>query len=146
MGSEGELLVDHAHAEGAGVERPRRLVGRGREGHLARVRRVGARQHLHKRALAGAVFAYEGEDLAGGESEIYALQRLGGAEGFGHAAHGEKRGGGGGSGHALLGDAGRRRIRTGGAVGCGLLDVGLGLHRHAGVDVGVDGLAVEMVD
>ncbi len=58
------LLVDHGDAPPAGVEGPRRPVGPAVELHRARVGLVGAAQDLEERALARAVLADQGVDLA----------------------------------------------------------------------------------
>src|SRR5437879_10061575 len=48
----------------------------------ARELRMHAGDDLHQRALAGAVFADETMDLAGGEHEVNATERLDAAEGL----------------------------------------------------------------
>ncbi len=66
---EHEVLVDHADAEGDGVGGGCDADGRVVEEDLAGVHLVEAVEDLHEGGLAGAVFAEEGVDFAGGDGE-----------------------------------------------------------------------------
>ena len=86
------MLMDHRDAARHRVRRPvsDELLAAKRD--RTRVRRDQAEQHLHQRALAGAVLAQEAEDLAGLEIKIDAVDRPDGAEAAGDPAHFEKDG------------------------------------------------------
>ena len=77
-----EMLVDHADSGIGGGGRvliARRLAV---DLHGAGIGGVEAREHIHQRRFAGAVFAEQSVYLAPGEGEIHALQRRPAAEGF----------------------------------------------------------------
>ena len=62
---ERQFLVDHRHAGFAGIEGIARTIGLAVEPHFALVGRMGAGEHFHQGAFAGAIFTNEGKDLAG---------------------------------------------------------------------------------
>ena len=85
-----ELLVDHAHARATGDERTaarKRIAG---ECDRAGVRTVHAREHLHERALAGAVFADERVDFTRADLEVDVVERDGRPEALRHRRHPEE--------------------------------------------------------
>ena len=85
-----EMLMDHRDAARHRVRRPVSDEFLAAKHDRARVRRDHAEQHLHQRALAGAVLAQEAEDLPGLEIKIDAVDRPDGAEAPGDPAHFEK--------------------------------------------------------
>ena len=82
-----QLLVDHGHAGPARLQRVARRVGLAVQRHGAGVGGEGAGQDGHQRALARAVLPDEGDDLAGRDAEVDAVEGDGGGEGLGDAAH-----------------------------------------------------------
>jgi hypothetical protein len=88
---ERELLMDHRHAGRSRVDRLTRRVGHTLEPHRAGVGLDRARQDRHERALAGAVLPDERAHLPGGDCEVDAVDRHGGAKHLAHAAHLEAR-------------------------------------------------------
>ena len=64
VGRQRQLLIDHGHAARQGLARAARRVGLARERHRARVGPIRAAEDLHQRALARAVLADQGADLA----------------------------------------------------------------------------------
>ena len=83
IGRDAELLMDHGDAGCAGIaDRPEPdFLAIQRK--AAREFRVHAGDDFHQRALAGAVFADETVDLAGGKREVDPAKRLDAAEGLG---------------------------------------------------------------
>ena len=61
------------------------------EREAAGVRPVRAAEHLHQRAFAGAVFADERVDLAGGNLETHAIERHRRPEALGHPVNVQSR-------------------------------------------------------
>ncbi len=59
---------------------------------FARVRFMNARERLHERAFAGAVFAHHGGDFARAEGGVHSIQREHAGEAFAHAAGFQQRG------------------------------------------------------
>jgi len=90
VGRQAQFLVDHRDAGGAGVERPARRVRPALQDHAPGVGLKGAGEDLHEGALAGAVLADEGVDLAGANVEVHLNQRPGRAEGLGDADHAKR--------------------------------------------------------
>ena len=86
-----ELLVDDGDAGPAGVERR----GDGRTDAVdpdrARVGRVGPRQDLDEGALAGAVLAQEGQDLAASQVQVRLLQGMDAGKRFLDPVHDQER-------------------------------------------------------
>ena len=87
------MLVDHADAAGDRVGRPGDGDRLAVEQDLARVGREQPVQDVHQRALAGAVLAEEGVDLAGPDEQVDAVVGDDAGEALGDAAHLEARGG-----------------------------------------------------
>src|SRR6185295_6660375 len=75
LGREREVLVDGLDPERTGLDRRAERDLAALEQDLSRVRGLDAGQALHERALAGAVVADEGDDLAGEDGEVRAAQR-----------------------------------------------------------------------
>ena len=69
-GHEAEVLEDHADAGGPGGGRRAELDRLAVDEDLALLRAVDAVEDLHQRALAGAVLAEQGVDLAGVDDEV----------------------------------------------------------------------------
>ena len=88
--AEGEILVDDLDPEPRRVLRAVDVHLLALEDDLAAVGRVGARDALDQRRLAGAVVADERHHLAGAHLEVDVGQRLDRAEGLGDAAELEK--------------------------------------------------------
>ncbi len=80
MGGEVEFLVDHGDAGAACVHGVLGLEVEAVEVDGAGVGGMGAGEDLHEGALAGAVFADQGVNLAGLDGEVDATKGLGGAE------------------------------------------------------------------
>ncbi len=114
---QGELLVDHGHASAQAVEGGGRGVGTPVELHPAGVGGQGAAEDLHQGALAGAVLADEGVDLAPAELEADAVKGPGRAEALAHPGHAEDGGCRGSGGHqsSIRERSGERRVRISGA-------------------------------
>jgi hypothetical protein len=89
VGSNRQLLIDHADATGAGVERISRPIDRPVKLHLAFIRRMGTGKHLHERALARAILADQRVDLARQDLQVDAPQRNRRTEGLADAPHDE---------------------------------------------------------
>jgi hypothetical protein len=79
--------MHHADAAIEGVARRAQADGLAAQNHLALIVGVHAGDDLHQRALAGAVFADQGVDLALFQGEIHALQRMHAAEALGDGPH-----------------------------------------------------------
>src|SRR3954466_3937264 len=87
----GQLLVDHPDASGLRVGRGSEAPRLPAQGELAVVVRVSAREQLHERALASAVFADDTVNLARAEIEVDAVERQHAAEAFAPAPKPKKR-------------------------------------------------------
>ena len=75
MRGDGEFLVNHRHAGTRPASGSRRVVRDAVEKHFTAVGGAGAAEHLHKRALAGAVFTDECENLPALQIEIDGFER-----------------------------------------------------------------------
>jgi hypothetical protein len=75
MRSKGQLLVDHADTGDSTVSGRSREVGLAVEQHFTAVTLVNAREHLHQRALAGAILADYRVYFTGVHLKIHACQR-----------------------------------------------------------------------
>ena len=80
-----ELLVDEGDACAAGVRRGLRRVGQPVEDHAAAVRPDDTADHVHQRALAGAVLTDQADDAAAAESQADVAQRMDAEECLGDA-------------------------------------------------------------
>ncbi len=89
-----ELLVDGCDAVPLGVLRAVDAHGLAADEDAARVRTVGAGEHLDECRLARAVLAEQGVHLAGAQIEIDAVERDHAGEGLAHALHAEQFEGG----------------------------------------------------
>ncbi len=90
IGRDAELLMDHGDAGGAGIADRSKPDFLSIQRETAREFRVHAGDDFHQRALAGAVFADETVDLAGGKREVDPAERLDTAEGLGDAVQFEQ--------------------------------------------------------
>ena len=86
-----QLLMDDADAERLRVARAVDLGVLSKEFDRAAVARVDAGQHLHKRRLAGAVFADQRHDLALADLQLRIVQRVDAREVFLDTGHSENR-------------------------------------------------------
>jgi len=91
VGRERELLVHHRHAAAARVHRVAGLIRRALEAHRPGVGHQRARQDLHQRALARAVFADDGVHLAGRHRQPHAVEGRGGSEALADAGENQAR-------------------------------------------------------
>ena len=97
------LLVDDGDAEGAGLGGPVDLDDLAVEHDRPAVGLVDAGQDLDQRALARAVLADQGVDLAGDEVERDVVERLGGCEALGDPVQlGTRRGRDGGARRSVI--------------------------------------------
>ena len=83
IGRDAEFLMDHGDAGRAGIADRSEPDFLSIQRETAREFRMHAGDDFHQRALAGAVFADETVDLAGGKREVDPAERLDAAEGLG---------------------------------------------------------------
>ena len=88
VGRQAELLIDDRDAVLAGGDRVGDLDRLAVDQDLAAgVGLVGAREHLHQRALAGPVLAHQRQHLAAPGLELHVVERFDAGKGLGDAAH-----------------------------------------------------------
>ena len=90
-GDQREVLVDHAEAGGDRVARRAERHGLAVDADLARVGLVEPGQDVHERALAGAVLAEQGVDLARPQVEVDVVVGDDAGEALDDAAHLDRR-------------------------------------------------------
>ena len=91
VGSDCELLIHHHNTGAASIGWTTRGEGLAVEYEGSGIRLVDTREHFHEGAFPGSVFADEGMNLAGCDTQIYPTECNGSTEVFGYPAKFEER-------------------------------------------------------